>query len=75
MIIDTELEKDAFRETIDAMKKDMEKDGISVSVGISWRDSHCNIEEQLDEADRQMYQAKAIFYSLHDNDRRKNGQR
>lgn len=75
VIIDTELEKDAFRETIDAMKKDMEKDGISVSVGISWRDSHCNIEEQLDEADRQMYQAKAIFYSLYGNDRRKSGQR
>ena len=69
------MERDAFREAIAAMKNDMKKDGISVSVGISWRDSHCNVEEQLDEADRQMYQAKAIFYSSRDNDRRKNGRR
>ena len=75
VIVDTELEEDAFQAAIDAMKKDMEKDGISVSVGISWRDSRCNIQEQLDEADRQMYQAKAIFYSLYGNDRRKSGQR
>lgn len=49
----------------------MEQDGISVSVGISWRGDHCNMQEQLDEADRQMYQAKAAFYSSLDTDREK----
>ena len=71
VVIDTELEENAFRETIAAMKKNMEQDDISVSIGISWKGSLCNIEEQFDEADRQMYQAKAAFYSSQDTDRRR----
>lgn len=71
VVIDTELEEDAFRKAITTMKENMEQDDISVSIGISWKGSHCNIEEQFDEADRQMYQAKAAFYSSHDTDRRK----
>lgn len=71
VVIDTELEESAFRKAIATMKENMEKEGISVSVGISWRCSRCNIKEQFDEADRQMYQTKATFYSLHDNDRRR----
>ena len=70
--IHTELDEDAFQKAIDTMKKNMEQDDISVSVGISWKGSHCNIEKQFDEADRQMYQAKAAYYSSHDTDRRKN---
>lgn len=71
IIIDTELDEDAFRQAIATLKENMEQDGISVSIGISWRGSNCNIEEQFDEADRKMYQAKAIFYSSRDTDRRK----
>lgn len=73
VVIDTESQEDSLRKSIAKMKKDMEQDGISVSIGISWRGSHCNIEEQFEEADKQMYQAKAAFYSSHDTDRRKNG--
>lgn len=72
VVIDTELKEDAFREAIATMKKNMEQDNISVSVGISWKCDHCDIEEQFDEADRQMYQAKATFYSSREHDRRKN---
>lgn len=61
----------AFRAAVDALKANMERDGISVSVGISWRESGCSIEEQFDEADRQMYQEKAAFYSSCGRDRRK----
>ena len=71
VVIDTELEESAFRKAIATMKENMAQEGISVSVGISWRCSRCNIKEQFDEADRQMYQTKATFYSLHDNDRRR----
>ena len=53
------------------MKKNMEQDGISASVGISWRGSDCNIEAQLNEADKQMYRAKAKFYSGHGAYRRR----
>lgn len=73
LLIDTELEQDAFLKTIAALKENMAQDGISVSIGISWRGSHCNIEDQFDEADRQMYHAKAAFYSTHETDRRKKG--
>ena len=70
MVIDTELEKSAFRKAIFTMKENMAQAGVSVSVGISWRGSRCSKKEQFDEADRQMYQTKAIFYSSHNNDRR-----
>ena len=71
-VIDTELEEDAFRKAIAKMEQNMKQDNISVSIGISWKGSNCNTEEQFDEADRRMYQAKAEFYSSHDTDRRKN---
>lgn len=71
LVIDTELDENAFRKALSVMQVNMEQDGISVSMGISWRCGHCNIKEQFDEADRLMYQAKAQFYSLYENDRRK----
>ena len=69
LVIDTELEENAFREAISAMQANMAQDGISVSMGISWRRSRCSIKEQCDEADLLMYRAKAEFYSSYDNDR------
>lgn len=51
------------------MQANMAQDGISVSMGISWRCSRCSIKEQCDEADLLMYRAKAEFYSSYDNDR------
>lgn len=64
-VIDTELKKDTFQAAIAAMNENMMRDGISVSVGISWRCGCCNIKEQFCEADRQMYQVKSRFYSSH----------
>ena len=71
-VIDTESEESAFRKAVFTMQENMIQDGISVSLGISWRCSHCSIKEQYDEADRQMYRAKAKFYSSYGNDRRQN---
>ena len=71
LVIDTESEEGAFRKATSAMQADMAQDHISVSLGISWRCSRCNIKEQFDEADRLMYRAKAEFYSSYDNDRRR----
>lgn len=61
VVIDSELEKEAFRAAVGAAKKNMEQDGISVSTDISWRDGRCSVEEQFDEADRQMDQEKLRF--------------
>lgn len=71
VVVDAQRQEEAFRAAIAAVKANMEQDGLSVSVGISWRDGGCSIEEQFDEADRQMYQEKAAFYSSGDRDRRK----
>ena len=71
LVIDTELDESAFRKALSIMRANMAQDGISVSVGISWRCGCCNIKEQFDEADRLMYRAKAEFYSSYDNDRRR----
>lgn len=73
VVIDAQMEEDAFRKAVETAKKGMEQDGISVSVGVSWRGSDCCVGEQLDEADKQMYREKAAFYSSHDHDRRKSG--
>ena len=70
LVIDTELGESAFRKAISTMQANMAQDGISVSMGISWRCSRCSIKEQCDEADRLMYRAKAEFYSSYDNDQR-----
>lgn len=71
IVIDTELNEVSFRTAISTMEANMAQDGISVSVGISWRCDHCNIKEQLDEADKRMYQSKAEYYSFSDHDRRR----
>lgn len=75
VVIDPQMEEGAFRQAVAAMKTDMEQEGISLSVGISWRGRGCDVEAQLDEADKQMYQAKAEFYSAQVNDRRKGGRK
>lgn len=49
----------------------MAKHDISCSVGVCWRQEGRSVREQFDEADRQMYQAKRLFYSIKANDRRK----
>lgn len=73
VVVDAQREQAAFREAIAAMQENMERDGISVSIGICWRSERCSMEAQFDEADHLMYQEKAAFYSSDGRDRRKNG--
>lgn len=56
---------------IRAVQAGMARHNISCSVGVSWRREGCSVQEQFDEADRRMYQAKRLFYSTKENDRRK----
>ena len=48
----------------------MQKDGLHISAGASWRGGNCDIKEQFDEADRRMYEDKKRFYSDGRHDRR-----
>lgn len=71
VVIDNTLAEDDFKAAVYAVQKTMEHDSISCSVGISWRNSQYNIREQIDEADRFMYEQKREFYCQRQHDRRK----
>lgn len=71
VVVDDELDEAAFRAAVHAVQQGMAEDSIHCSVGISWRDAHCSVKEQYDEADQLMYREKRLFYSIAGNDRRK----
>ncbi len=69
VVID-EAPEEEFRQNVRAVQAGMDRHNISCSVGVCWRQTGCSIQEQIDEADRQMYQAKRLFYSVKGNNRR-----
>lgn len=71
VVIDRELTEEQFKAAIEEVQKEMAQNGISCSVGFSWRPECHDIQEQYDEADARMYQQKRSFYSNPENDRRK----
>lgn len=71
VVIDDTLSEEEFKSAVHTVQKYMDEADISYSIGISWRNEKCCLKEQLDEADRRMYQAKKIFYGRRENDRRK----
>lgn len=69
--VDEESDEAAFRGKAELVRQKMAEDEISCAMGFCWRNSGCSILEQYDEADQQMYQDKARFYSIQGNDRRR----
>lgn len=70
IVIDAESDKDTFYGLVQATVQAMHDDDISVAHGISWRSEHGNIDEQINEADKNMYLAKREFYARSENNRR-----
>ena len=62
-------EKD-FRAALDELQARIEASGDSISIGISFRDAP-DFNEQLNEADNDMYENKRRFYMRKENDRRR----
>lgn len=48
----------------------MQEEHIAIACGISWRDRHGDIAEQVNEADREMYLDKQAFHACLEHDRR-----
>lgn len=71
LVIDRESDEDQFRAKVESVREAMRHDGISCSVGLSWRASGCDIMAQFNEADHRMYLQKQQFYKQHENNRRK----
>lgn len=58
VVIDAEADEDAFLAALDVAKQQLDAEQIGISVGVSWRAAPCDMEAQLDEADRRMYQER-----------------
>lgn len=71
MVLDESLGEQEFRRAVEQFCELAKEEGINISAGISWRSRGCSIKEQMEEADRRMYQEKARFYSRAENNRRK----
>ena len=70
LVVDLKSDEAHFRALVNDARAAMRQNGISCSIGLSWRGSDCNLKAQFIEAERQMYLDKQQFYQLHENDRR-----
>ncbi len=70
IIIDRESDEAAFHAHVLAASRALAEDNISAAHGLSWRSEHGDIDEQINEADRNMYLAKREFYARKENNRR-----
>ena len=71
IVIDCTSDSEHFYHEVSSVYTTMERNDISISYGISWRASG-NIEEQIHEADQNMYRFKQQFYARKENNRRQN---
>lgn len=69
-VVDDMRTEDAFRTAVQSVCADLEREGVHISAGLSWRSSGGNVKEQAHEADLQMYQAKEQYYKEKGRDRR-----
>jgi len=58
-VILPDVSEEEFDIQVDKVRRLMEKRGISVAIGVSWREMGVNLKEQLKEADKRMYVEKA----------------
>ncbi len=70
IVIDRDSDEDTFNAHVQTALRDMEKDDISIAAGTSWRGSHGDLDEQINEADKNMYAEKRRFYARAENNRR-----
>lgn len=71
IVIDRDSDEDTFNAHVQTALRDMEKDEISIAAGTSWRGSHGDLDEQINEADKNMYAEKRRFYARAENNRRR----
>lgn len=60
------IEQVDFEMKIAELRQRAAKEEIAVSIGTSWREENVQIKEQLQEADRLMYEEKKIYYLQND---------
>ncbi len=65
VIIDDESDQETFEASVSHVCRSMKTHRISIAVGLSFRNGRCDVEEQFDEADKNMYEAKNQYYRTH----------
>lgn len=68
VVLDETIDQQRFQRCVLDVCKDLAAQQISISVGTSWRNQNCNIHEQLEEADAQMYLKKKLYYNKKSQD-------
>ena len=68
VVIDAESDRALFEDGVSRVCRSMKAHHISIAVGLSFRSENCDVEEQFDEADKNMYEAKDQHYRMHRND-------
>lgn len=62
VIMDYEMDEMDFRAAVTSIKKSLADEQISISIGISWHSSQCDVGAQIEEADHLMYQEKHLYH-------------
>lgn len=62
VVLDETLDQPCFQRGVQDVCKELSAQQISISVGTSWRSQNCDVHDQLEEADAQMYLEKKHYY-------------
>lgn len=68
VVVDGTMDEESFEKALAEVRRRMDEAGISYATGLSWRQENCCLKEQIDEADRRMYQEKRRFYRARKNE-------
>ena len=71
VVIEPCCDEVGFRARLEEVRMNLQRDGISAAIGMSWHAPGLHVMEQYDEADASMYQQKKQYYSMRAHDRRK----
>lgn len=63
VVIKQQVDENEFYSLIQKTEDSLAEVNVSVSVGVSWKESTNDIEAQLSEADSLMYEKKGLFYN------------
>lgn len=70
LVVSPQVEQEDFEQRMVEMRQHMAQEHISVSVGSVWKEECDTLKELLGEAEKEMYQAKAAYYQVHDRRRK-----
>ena len=62
VIIMPDVNKTVFEREVHKLQEEMQKKGVSISMGHLWRKSVDNVVDMLNEADKLMYEEKKLYY-------------